>query len=91
MTESSELEIINKYGFHVRPSTAFAQMAQSYGANIEVEILGGARVDAKNIMMLMTLGASKGAKLKIYADGSDEAEAVAALSELVNSSFGGIE
>ncbi len=91
MTESSELEILNKYGFHVRPSTAFAKMANDYKSVIKVNLVGGASVDGKNIMMLMTLGALKGTKLTVSGDGEDEVEAVKALSDLINSSFGGIE
>ena len=45
-------------------------------------------VDGKSIMGLMMLAVGWGAEIKVTADGSDEAEAIAALEELVNGKFG---
>lgn len=82
--------IHNKYGFHVRPSTSFSQMARQYAAAIEVEVEGN-RVDGKSVMMLMTLGATQGAEVTIHADGDDAEEAVASLKAHIDDSFGGID
>jgi phosphocarrier protein len=45
------------------------------------------RVNAKSIMGVMMLAAARGSTLKIEADGPDEAEAVAALRELIATGF----
>lgn len=83
-------KLINAHGFHVRPSTTFAAMASGFESKIEVTANGGAPVDAKATIMLMTLGASVGAEIKISADGSDAEEAVDALIAHIDDSFGGI-
>ena len=45
-------------------------------------------VDGKSIMGLMMLAVGCGADIKVITDGPDEAEAMAALEELVNKKFG---
>ena len=89
-TASAETAILNKYGFHVRPSTQFMQKAREFGADITVEV-DGVRADGKSIMQLMALGAMQGARVKITASGSDANEAVASLVALIQSRFGGID
>lgn len=82
--------VLNKYGFHVRPSTQFMQAAQSFSSTITVEA-NGCKANAKSIMELMTLCATQGAILTISAEGDDAEEALTLLRELVDSRFGGIE
>jgi phosphocarrier protein len=48
----------------------------------------GRTVDGKSILGLLLLAASRGAAIRITADGADEAEALPALSALVESGFG---
>ena len=87
---SAETKILNKYGFHVRPSTQFMQMARDYQAEITVEV-ENLRADGKSIMQLMALGAMQDAVVKITAKGPDAEEAVRALVTLIQSRFGGID
>ncbi len=87
---SAETPILNKYGFHVRPSTQFMQMAQGFDADIKVEV-DGIAADGKSIMQLMALGAMQGAVVRITASGYDAPEAVNSLVNLVKSRFGGID
>ena len=77
-------------GFHVRPSTTFATMASGFESKIQVSADGAAPVDAKAVIMLMTMGASVGAEIKVTAEGSDAEEAVKALIAHIDDSFGGI-
>ena len=87
---SAETTILNKYGFHVRPSTQFMQKAREYKSEITVEV-ENLRADGKSIMQLMALGAMQDAVVRITAKGSDAEEAVANLVALVQSRFGGID
>ena len=87
---SATTVILNKYGFHVRPSTQFMQMAREFQAEIQVEV-DGVQADGKSIMQLMALGAMAGATVKITAKGADAQEAVHSLVNLIKSRFGGID
>ena len=65
----------------------FVELANTYGSKIEVSN-GVLVVDAKSIMSVMRLAATKGTVLKIVADGSDAEEAGESLVQLVQSGFG---
>jgi phosphotransferase system HPr (HPr) family protein len=84
------VELVNKYGFHVRPTTAFVQTAQSFSCDIYV-VSKGNEVDGRSTMGLISLGVAKGDLITIKCDGDDAEEALDKLVELVESSFGGIE
>jgi phosphocarrier protein HPr len=68
----------------------FVELANRYGSTINVTNRA-LTVDAKSIMSVMRLAGTKGAVLKISADGGDAAEAVAALIKLVQDGFGELE
>lgn len=90
MRAEAETSILNKYGFHVRPSTQFMELANRFASDITVEA-GGLSANGKNIMDLMILGATQGTAIHIVAVGDDAEEAVAALVALVDGRFGNIE
>ncbi len=85
-----EVGIINKYGLHARPAMQFVELANKYGSKIEVSN-GSLKVDAKSIMSVMRLAATKGTVLRIVADGDDASQAVASLVQLVQQGFGELE
>lgn len=87
---SVETKILNKYGFHVRPSTQFMQKAREFKSDITVEV-ESLRADGKSIMQLMALGAMQDSVVRITAKGPDAKEAVANLLALIKSRFGGID
>jgi phosphocarrier protein HPr len=76
----------NKQGMHARPAEMFVRRAQQFQSKIEI-VHDDYRVEAKSIMNLLTLGAVKGTKLTIEAEGSDAQEAVEALAEVVEKGF----
>jgi len=82
-----EIELINKYGMHVRPAGAMAKLCQSFDSEITVEKEGRA-VSGKSVLGLMTLEAPCGTVLKITAEGEDAEEALDAIAELINNRFG---
>ena len=77
--------IENKTGIHARPASVFVQTATKFKSKIQAK---GKKVDAKSILMLMSMGLVKGTELTIIAEGEDEAAAVKELADLVNSKFG---
>ncbi len=89
-TIEKEATIPNKYGLHARPAMQFVEVANRYNSRIDVSN-GALTVDAKSIMSVMRLAATKGTVLKIVCDGEDAEQAVAELVELIESGFGEME
>jgi phosphocarrier protein len=86
-TIQSDAKIANKYGLHARPAMQFVELANKFACKIEVSN-GTLTVDAKSIMSVMRLAATKGTVLRITANGSDAQAAADALSQLVAGGFG---
>ena len=84
---TQEVTINNEVGLHARPATFFIQKANEFKNGIWVE-KDERRVNAKSLLGVLSLGITKGTTITLLADGSDEKEAVAALSELVSGNFG---
>ena len=84
---SRSVTIKNSVGLHARPATFFIQKANTYKSSIWVE-KEDCRVNAKSLLGILSLGIEKGASITIIADGSDEAEAIEALVELVENGLG---
>lgn len=86
MTEQTTT-IKNKTGIHARPASVFVQTASKFKSKVQIAAKGK-KVDAKSILMIMSMGLSNGTEITISADGADEADAVKTLVELVDSKFG---
>ena len=82
-----EIEIINKLGLHARASSKLTQTASQFVSEIWVT-RNSRRVNAKSIMGVMMLAAAKGSTIEVEANGTDEAEAMAAIKALINDYFG---
>ncbi len=89
-TVEQEVKIVNKYGLHARPAMQFVELANRYASKIEVTN-SSLTVDAKSIMSVMRLAATKGTTLKITASGDDAPAGVEALAKLVGNGFGEME
>ena len=86
MTQKT-ITIENKTGIHARPASIFVQTATKFKSKIQLQAKGKT-IDAKSILMIMSMGLVKGTEGTIIADGPDEAEAVKALKDLIDSKFG---
>lgn len=84
---TKNLTILNKLGIHARPAAQFVRVSSRFQCDVTVEKDDEA-VDGKSIMGVMMLAVGCGADIKVITDGADEAEAMAALEELVNKKFG---
>ena len=71
------VEITNESGLHARPATAFTQLAAKYASKVTIAA-NGKTADAKSILTVLTLGATKGTSVTLTADGADEDDALAA-------------
>ena len=85
----SEIELVlgNRHGRHLRPATRFAQEALRFRSEVSVT-MDGQQVNGKSILMLTSLAAERGARLRVRAEGDDAGECVRALEALVASRFG---
>ena len=83
---SKEVTINNQVGLHARPATFVIQKANEFKSSIWIE-REERRVNAKSLLGVLSLGIVKGTAVNIVADGVDENEAIATLSELIDSDF----
>jgi phosphocarrier protein len=79
--------IPNRLGLHARAAAKFVHLATRYRAHVRVS-RDGRVMDGKSIMGILLLAAARGTTITIAADGPDEADALAALCELVQGGFG---
>ena len=86
-TAEATVQIRNHLGLHLRAATTLAQAAARFNSTITVA-RGKDQVSARSVTMLIMLGAGKGAKLRLRAEGEDAQAAIAELTELVNNGFG---
>ena len=70
-------------GLEARPVAMLVQIASQYDSLIYVES-ENARVTAKSIMGMMTLGLDVGETVVVSADGSDEEKAIAEIEQYLS-------
>jgi phosphocarrier protein len=79
--------VSNALGLHARAAARFVHLATQFSSQIRVGS-DGKVMDGKSIMGILLLAAARGTTLTISAEGPDEAAAVEALVQLVESGFG---
>ena len=84
-----QLVITNRLGLHARAAALLVRTANAYQCALRLERVDGtATADAKSILSVLMLAASRGTELRTTADGIDEREAMNALCGLFASGFG---
>jgi phosphocarrier protein len=78
--------IINKLGLHARAASKLVNLCSQHASEVFLDKQGN-RVNAKSIMGVMMLAASKGTELMLEVDGEDEAECVQAIVKLIKNRF----
>ena len=81
------MEIVNKLGLHARAAAKLVELASGFESRIRI-CRDRREADAKSIMKVMMLAASKGRNIEVVAQGGDAAEAVDAIDRLVGGRFG---
>lgn len=86
MTTNEGIVIHHEAGLHARPAALFVKTAGRFKSTINVQA-GEKKANAKSIIQVLGLGARQGTSITISAEGDDEAEAVAALTTLIERNF----
>ena len=73
----------NETGLHARPASQFVQKAAKFKSVIKLK-KDGKEANAKSIISVLSLGASKGSEITISCAGDDEQEALSAWLELLD-------
>lgn len=87
MTKANTI-VKNPTGLHARPASDFVNCAKNFTSKIIVKKIGEeTEVNAKSIIMLLSLAVKQGEEVSIIANGKDEEEAIETLLSLVDSGF----
>jgi phosphocarrier protein HPr len=78
--------VLNDKGLHTRPCTELVRCASSFKAHTNL-IHQDLVVNAKSLLGILTLAATRGSRIEIEATGEDAEEAVATLIELARNKF----
>jgi phosphotransferase system HPr (HPr) family protein len=73
----------SRLGLHAYPAAEFVKTAAAYRSEVLVT-KDGVEVNGKSIMGILMLGARRGSKIMIRAEGSDEDAVLKALTELMD-------
>lgn len=79
--------VLNEKGLHSRPSAEIVKCTSSFKSRITFH-LDNESVNAKSILDILTLTATRGSKIMVEAVGVDAEEAVTSLLELAKEQFG---
>jgi phosphocarrier protein HPr len=79
--------IVNSLGLHARPAAQLVQAANRHRSEIAFT-KDGTTVNAKSIMGVLTLAASKGSQLSVTCEGDDAEAALATIGKMIEAGFG---
>lgn len=86
-----KIEVINKLGLHARAAAKLVKLASSFESDIQLcredESFDKKTANAKSIMGVMMLAASKGTYLTLNAEGPDMLEAIDKIDALFQDYF----
>ena len=85
--QQATLTIVNRLGLHARAASKLVNLAKRFQSDIQL-VHGSASADGKSIMSVMLLAAPVGNQVDLTVTGADEAEAFAAIRDLINDRFG---
>ena len=81
-----KLIILNKLGLHARAAAKVVSTANDFKSTITIT-KDGKNADARSIMKLLMLSASRGSSISIEVDGSDQRDAMKSIERLFNNKF----
>lgn len=84
-----QVKIVNQLGLHARAAAQLIRTAESFTSNIKlIRLDNSVYADAKSILSVLTLAASKGTLLNLEVEGKDEDSAFNAIVEIIENGFG---
>ena len=78
--------VVNEKGLHTRPSTELVKCASVFKSQIFLSYQD-LTVNAKSLLGILMLAASRGAKILIEAEGEDAEEAIQSILKLAQNKF----
>ncbi len=81
-----DIQIINKLGLHARASAKLTQTASAFPCQVFLA-RNGRRINAKSIMGVMMLAATRGTMVTLETEGEQALEAMEAMVNLINNRF----
>ena len=82
-----EIVIHNPTGLHARPAKVLVKLAKQFKSDIKIRN-GEKTANAKSMVSVLTLGASKGTNVTVMVDGEDEDVALAEIEAAIRSGLG---
>ncbi|GAB4587254.1 HPr family phosphocarrier protein [Nocardia sp. IFM 10818] len=76
---STSVIVGSAVGLHARPAAVIAQAAQAAGVPVTLALPDGAPVDAGSALMIMSLGAAKGAEVIVSSEDQAALDKIAGL------------
>jgi phosphocarrier protein len=73
-------------GLHARPAALFVKLAKQYKSAVTLSSKG-ITVNAKSMVLVLTLAVGQGSEVEITTDGEDEQDALTALTHLITANF----
>lgn len=80
--QTMNVKITNSTGLHARPATLLVKKASSFKSEVSIES-NGKKVNAKSLIGILSLGATKDTEVTIITSGEDEVDAINELVKLV--------
>lgn len=83
--KETTLTVKHKVGLHARPAAKFVKAAKQFESDIQITntTRGGDQVSAKSLVSLVKIAVACGHQVHITADGADEDQAIAELTEFI--------
>ena len=86
-TINMRLKILNEKGLHARAAAKFVELVDTFDVSLIVK-KDNLEASGDSIMGLLMLAASRGTEIELVASGTEAAETVSALSDLIENLFG---
>jgi len=83
-TLRSTFTVANPQGLHMRPITAFVEVANLFKSEVSLSKNGEPKINGKSPLGLLGLAAEQGTELTLEVMGTDATEALQALLEVLN-------
>ena len=81
-----ELKILNNLGLHARAAAKVVSIANKFKSKI-IFVKDDKNADARSIMKLLMLSASKGSSINVEIDGIDQNDAMSSIEKLFRNKF----